>query len=49
MYGENSGMIRAELTVLLRQHRIQQRLGGKGIHTVPETTTCRSARNSADR
>lgn len=39
MYGENSGMIRAELTVLLRQHRIQQRLGGKGIHTVPETTT----------
>ncbi len=39
MYGENSGIIRAELTVLLRQHRIQQRLGGKGIHTVPETTT----------
>ena len=39
MYGENSGMIRAELTVLLRQHRIQQRLGGRGIHTVPETTT----------
>ncbi len=32
-------MIRAELTVLLRQHRIQQRLGGKGIHTVPESTT----------
>jgi hypothetical protein len=39
MYGENSGMLRAELAVLLRHHRIQQRLGGKGIHTVPETTT----------
>ena len=39
MYGENSDMIRAELTVLLRQHRIQHRLGGKGIHSVPETTT----------
>lgn len=39
MYGENTGQLRAELTTLLRQHRIQQRLGGKGIHTVPETTT----------
>lgn len=39
MYGENTGQLRAEFTTLLRQHRIQQRLGGKGIHTVPETTT----------
>lgn len=39
MYGENTAQLRAELTTLLRQHRIQQRLGGKGIHTVPETTT----------
>src|SRR5688572_277797 len=39
MYGENSGAIRAELSALLRQHRIQQRIGGPGIHTVPVTTT----------
>lgn len=39
MYGENSGQLRDALGVLLREHRIQQRLGGKGIHTVPETTT----------
>lgn len=39
MYGENSGEIRAELAVLLRHHRIQQRLGGKGSYTVPESTT----------
>ncbi len=39
MYGENGGRLRAELATLLRQHRIQQRLGGPGIHTVPESTT----------
>jgi hypothetical protein len=39
MYGENAGQLRAELTTLLRQHRIQQRLGGKGLHSLPETTT----------
>ena len=39
MYGENTALLRTALTTLLRQHRIQQRLGGKGIHTVPETTT----------
>ena len=39
MYGENSGALRAELSTLLRQHRIQQRIGGAGIHTVPVTTT----------
>ena len=39
MYGENSGQLRHALGVLAREHRIQQRLGGKGIHTVPETTT----------
>ena len=39
MYGENTALLRTALTTLLRQHRVQQRLGGKGIHTVPETTT----------
>ena len=39
MYGENSGAIRGQLSALLRQHRIQQRIGGPGIHTVPVTTT----------
>lgn len=39
MYGENSGQLRDALTTLLRQHRIQQRLGGPGSHTIPETTT----------
>ena len=39
MYGENTDAIRAELSTLLRQHRIQQRIGGRGTHAVPETTT----------
>lgn len=39
MYGETSGMLRDALGELLRQHRIQQRIGGAGIHTVPVTTT----------
>lgn len=39
MYGENTGSLRSELTTLLQQHRIQQRIGGAGIHTVPMTTT----------
>jgi hypothetical protein len=39
MYGENSGDLRHALGVLAREHRIQQRLGGKGTHTLPETTT----------
>ncbi len=38
-YGENAGTIRHELATLLRQHRIQQRLGGPGSHTIPVTTT----------
>ena len=38
-YGENGRQLRSQLTTLLRQHRIQQRLGGPGIHTVPESTT----------
>lgn len=38
-YGENGHQVRSELTTLLRQHRIQQRLGGAGIYTVPESTT----------
>lgn len=39
MYGETSGMLRDALAELLRQHRIQQRIGGAGLHTVPATTT----------
>ena len=39
MYGENSGLLRDALRELLTQHRIQQRIGGAGLHTVPETTT----------
>ena len=38
-YGENAGVIRDELTILLSYHRIQQRLGGPGNHSVPESTT----------
>jgi len=44
MYGENGGQLRAELSTLLRQHRVQQRLGGPGIHTLPETTTIEQRR-----
>ncbi|MGN6128957.1 MAG: hypothetical protein ACTHOK_01295 [Nocardioidaceae bacterium] len=39
VYGENAGLIRTQLTTLLRQHRIQQRIGGPGSHTIPETTS----------
>jgi hypothetical protein len=39
MYAENGGHLRAELSTLLRQHRVQQRLGGAGSHSIPETTT----------
>lgn len=38
-YGENSAALRTELGGLLRQHRIQQRLGGAGTSFVPVTTT----------
>ncbi|GAB3662649.1 hypothetical protein GCM10027596_24580 [Nocardioides korecus] len=38
-YGENGHQLRSELTTLLRQHRIQQRLGGSGTYTVPASTT----------
>ena len=38
-YGESAGSIRRELAMLLRQHRIQQRVGGPGSHTIPVTTT----------
>ncbi len=38
-YGENGHLLRAELSSLLRQHRIQLRIGGPGTHTVPVTTT----------
>lgn len=39
MYGENVGLLRDSLRELLTQHRIQQRIGGAGTHTVPATTT----------
>ena len=39
MYGENTAALRDSLRELLTQHRIQQRIGGAGLHTVPETTT----------
>jgi hypothetical protein len=39
MYGENGHLLRAELSSLLRQHRIQLRIGGPEIHTVPVTST----------
>lgn len=39
MYGDNAGQLRAELATLLRQHRIQQRLGAPRTHTVPQSTT----------
>jgi len=38
-YGANGRQMRDALATLLRQHRIQQRLGGPGSHTIPETTT----------
>jgi hypothetical protein len=38
-YGVNGNRLRAELTTLLRQHRIQPRLGGPGSYTIPVTTT----------
>ncbi len=38
-YGENAGAIRDELTALLGHRRIQQRIGGKGLHSRPESTT----------
>jgi hypothetical protein len=39
MYGENGNLLRTELSALLKQHRIQLRIGGPGTHTVPVTTT----------
>jgi len=39
MYGENGHLLRAELSSLLQQHRIQLRICGPGTHTVPATTT----------
>lgn len=44
MYAENGGRLRAELSTLLRQHRVQQRLGGAGSVTIPETTTVEERR-----
>lgn len=38
-YGGNVGVIRDELTALLGQHRIQQRIGGNGSYVLPESTT----------
>jgi hypothetical protein len=38
MYGENGTRMRSELAVLLRQHRVQQRLGGPGSKILATTT-----------
>jgi hypothetical protein len=38
-YGEHSRLLREALGALLRQHRIQQRIGGAGIYTVPVSNT----------
>src|SRR3954447_19477866 len=48
MYGENGGLMRAELSALLRQHRIQQRIGGEGIYTVAATTTTDQRRRTGE-
>jgi hypothetical protein len=39
MYGENGTLLRAEMSALLEQHRVQLRLGGGGSHSVPVTTS----------
>jgi len=39
MYAENGTKLRTGLAELLRQHRIQHRIGGRGLYTVPETTS----------
>jgi hypothetical protein len=39
MYRENGALLRAELSALLEQHRVQLRLGGGGSHSVPVTTS----------
>jgi hypothetical protein len=39
MYGANGALLRAELSVLLEQHRVQLRMGGGGSHSVPVTTS----------
>lgn len=38
-YGENAGTIRDELTELLRQHRVLQRIGGPAAHPLPNPST----------
>lgn len=48
MYGENGGLMRAELSALLRQHRIQQRIGGEGTYTVAASTTADERRQIAE-
>lgn len=45
MYGDNSGLLRDSLSELLTHHRIQQRIGGAGQHTVPESTTVEERRD----
>ncbi|WP_459982124.1 hypothetical protein [Nocardioides sp. AN3] len=39
MYGETVGRLREGFAELLRQHRVQQRIGGRGTYTVTATTT----------
>jgi hypothetical protein len=39
MYGANGARMRSELAALLRQHRVQQRLGGPGRQSAAPNTT----------
>lgn len=39
MYGPNLGQLRGEMATLLRQHRIQMRIGGPGVRPVSASTT----------
>jgi hypothetical protein len=49
MYGENSGHLRDAMGALLREHRIQQRLGGKEPTPFPRPPPPRNAASSASR
>lgn len=46
MYGPNGGQLRDAMATLLRQHRVQQRLGGAGLHSLPQTTTAEERKES---
>jgi hypothetical protein len=45
-YGANGGQLRDALATLLRQHRILQRLGSAGSHTIQRSPRSRNAQRS---